>query len=312
VLFVLLAAAQGCHSSAASREITAIPLFSTWSVAYCERAGLREAIAGTPLRLEFNGPSDGNAQRQIDLVSDAVKRRVYGIVLEPRSLYAANDVIRTALRNAIPVVVLLHPIPLAPAEHLSFVLEDGKASAQLIAQRIQHIAPHGARIMILGVDSLMAGGRERFADVEEAIHAESPASVIVRRVVRAPNIPEFSRALDEAMDEQPNVDIVVSLVSHASYAAASVLHRRRTFAKIHLIAVDQNAETLYALRLGEVDSVVVQDLRQMAHVAIQNIEQDRGHEPVAPVTAVKPILVTRENIDSEAVQRVLLMNWVEP
>jgi ABC-type sugar transport system substrate-binding protein len=38
------------------------------------------------------------------------------------------------------------------------------------------------------------------------------------------------------------------------------------------------------------------------------MDEDRG-APVPPYTYVKPILITKENIDNEAIQRVLYMKF---
>src|SRR5580698_10370446 len=69
----------GCNTTSRGHEIVTIPLFSTENLASCEHVGMDEAVAGTDLHLAWNGPSDGDAQRQIDLFNDAVGRHVYGI-----------------------------------------------------------------------------------------------------------------------------------------------------------------------------------------------------------------------------------------
>jgi ABC-type sugar transport system substrate-binding protein len=175
----------GCSSNSAKHEIVVIPLFSTENLASCEHVGMDEAISGTNLHLAWNGPSDGDAQRQIDLFNDAIGRQVYGIAINPRSLYAANGVIHNAVTQKIPVVVLLHPLPLGPEDHLSFVLEDVQISASLVAKRLQHILPERSDVLLVGLDSLNAGGEDRFDALEKSMQQINPTARIVEAIFTA-------------------------------------------------------------------------------------------------------------------------------
>ena len=302
---------SGCKPGSAKHEIMAIPLFSTENLASCEHVGMDEAVAGSDLQLEWNGPSDGDAQRQIDLLSNAVKKRVYGIALNARSLYAANGVIREATTRQIPVVVLQHRLPITPEGHLSFVLEDTQAGAMLVAQRLKQILPTGSNVLLAGLDSLSAGGEDRFAAVEQALRQVDPTFDIANRIAEPPSISAFRSAITEALAQDQGIRAIIALDSHAGYAAASVLHDSNARERVRIIAFDQNTEVLASLRQGGVDSVVAQNMREMGRIAISNMVRDHTRQPVAAVTYVEPQLVTRDNIDTEAVQQILLMNWIQ-
>ena len=302
----------GCKTNSHRHEIVGIPLFSTENLASCEHVGMAEAIAGTDLHLAWNGPSDGDAQRQIDLFNDAIGNHVYGIAINPRSLYAANGVIHNAVTQKIPVVVLLHPLPLGPEDHLSFVLEDVHASADLVARRLQQILPERSDVLLVGLDSLNAGGEDRFDALEASMQQIDPTARIVARIAGPPVISAFQSAITDALAHQPGIRAIVALDSHAGYAAASVVHHLNAQSKIRILAFDQNTEVLASLRQGGVDSVLVQNMREIGRLAIANMVHDHNHQPTALVTYVKPLLVTRDNIDTEPVQRILLMNWTQP
>jgi len=271
-----------------------------------------EAVAHTNLRLHFNGPSDGDAQRQIDLLNEAMARRDYGIAINPRSLYAANGAIREALARNIPAVVLLHRLPLAPQRHLSFVVEDVQESARLVVKRLQETLPRQGELLIVGLDSLSPGGEDRFDAVESELAQITPELSVSERIAGPPLIGFFSTAIQKALILNPGIRGIIALDSHAGYAAASVVHALRAEHRIHIFAFDQNTEVLASLRQGGVDAVIAQDMRQAGKLAIANIERDREGKPVPNITYIKPMLVTRDNIDTDDVQRILQMNWVEP
>lgn len=312
VALIVLLALQGCKAGSAKREIVAIPLFSTENVEASEHIGMNEALAGTPIRLEFNGPPDGSAQRQIDLVRGAIGNDAYGITITPPSLYATNGVIREAVSRDIPVVVLMHAISPGSSAHLSFVVEDTRAAADLAAKQLKRVLPEGGDVMIAGLDSLAAGGQDRFRAMEEALGRIDPGVRIVARIVRQPSSDAFFPAIGEALEQHPSARGIVALDHHAAYVAAGLMHLRSPQKRIHIIAFDQDTEVSSALRAGEVDAMIVPDARTMGRIAVENIMRDRRHLSVPALTTVEPVLVTLDNIDSEPVQRVLAVNWVGP
>jgi ribose transport system substrate-binding protein len=312
VLFLFAAALGGCRTGTGRNEIAVIPLFATENLASCEHVGMDEAIAHTNLHLHFNGPSDGDAQRQIDLLNEAIARRDLGIVIDPRSLHAANGAIHEALGRDVPIVVLLHRLPLAPQVHLSFVVEDVGQSAQLAAERLHEVLPGKSEVLLVGLDSLSPGGEDRFDAVEDALAQTAPDLRVVKRIVGPPLIGYFRAAIQQALVLKPGLRGIIALDSHAGYAAAAVVHELHAEQRIHILAFDQNTEVLASLRQGGVDAVVAQDMRQIGKLAIANIVKDRKGESVPNITYIKPMLVTRENIDTEDVQRILQMNWVQP
>jgi ABC-type sugar transport system substrate-binding protein len=135
---------------------------------------------------------------------------------------------------------------------------------------------------------------------------------VVKRIVGPPLIGYFTTAIQQALVLKPGLRGIIALDSHAGYAAAAVVHELHAEQRIHILAFDQNTEVLASLRQGSVDAVVAQDMRQIGKLAIANIVKDRKGEPVPNTTYIKPMLVTRENIDTEDVQRILQMNWVQP
>jgi ribose transport system substrate-binding protein len=292
--------------------ITAIPLFAIANPSSCEHVGMEEALSKTGLRLNWNGPSDGDAQRQIDLLDAAVKEKSYGIAIDPRSLYAANGVIRDAISHDIPVVVMLHPLPIAPRAHLSFVVEDVHEGAALIVKRLVQSIGGNGDIILIGLDSLTPGGEDRFEAVEDALREFAPDLRIVKRISGPPEVSYFSLAIEQALEDNPHVRAVLALDGHSANASASAVYRMHAEGRVTIEAFDQVWEALTALRHGTVDAVLAPDLRQIGRIAIQNLLTDHLHKPVPSYTYVEPILITRENIDDEKVQQALLMNWDHP
>jgi hypothetical protein len=66
---------------------------------------------------------------------------------------------------------------------------------------------------------------------------------------------------------------------------------------------------LFLLRQGGIDSLVIQDMRGMGVQAVENIIAARQGRSVSAVTYREPLLLDRGNIDNEAIQQRLKMDW---
>lgn len=60
---------------------------------------------------------------------------------------------------------------------------------------------------------------------------------------------------------------------------------------------------------GEIDSIIVENTYEMGYRAIQLIAAQRRGEKVPAEIKLSPKLVTRENLNTPEVQRMLTMNW---
>jgi len=78
---------------------------------------------------------------------------------------------------------------------------------------------------------------------------------------------------------------------------------------IHLIGFDQ--DLLPPIRNGGLDSVVAQDTFEIGRLAIGQIDGRLHGAQVPDKLMVQPKLLTRENIDSPEMRKVLTAHWWE-
>jgi ribose transport system substrate-binding protein len=111
---------------------------------------------------------------------------------------------------------------------------------------------------------------------------------------------------EETLKANPELDAVATLTSTSTLSALSALGNIRPSRRISVVAFDQDS---LAFDDPSLDSVVLEDTRTMGAEAIQLIV-DKLHGRSAPgTTNLEPILVTRENVNSEEVRRLTSMEW---
>ena len=308
---VLLSA--GCHVGSPRRVISAIPRNTADAVFVSEHAGLAHEAMRNQLSIYWNGPNRGpGISRQIELVERAIEENDFGIVLSPASPFALDTVVERALSRSIPVVVLGPPLPLAANANLSFVSNDTDRSAQLAAERIHADVGEQGEVALVGIDPMETGSTECARAFEVALAAKAPHVRIVSRLVRTFSWGQSEVAVRQVLEEHPGITAVYALTLNdvrATVGAISALGRE---GQIKVVGNDQALDVLYHLRHGLVDSLVVPDMHGMGEQALRNIVALREHRKIAVKIVFEPVLVTRDNLDTERIQQRIKLDWRPP
>lgn len=308
---LLLLGVPGCkvHSSrprifAITADIEQSPL--------SEHVGIEEAAYKEKIDVYWNGPRNLDVQRQIDLTASAVRERSYGIAINPASIFADNTAVRDALKARIPVVILLDPIRIAPAPHLYFVLEDTRASAALVTQRLKHLFGDRGEVAILGLNPLYPGSINRFQDLEAELQRDCPGIRVNDSVVEPFGYGYLEIGAERILREHPRIEAIIALNVRSGTAAVAAIRNLHYAKEVRVIVFDQSLELFVLLRRGDIDSIVAQDMRGIGSKAVSDIVADRDGRHAPQTAYLEPMLVTRDNIDEEKVQQFLLMNWQHP
>ncbi|MBS1815065.1 MAG: substrate-binding domain-containing protein [Acidobacteria bacterium] len=276
----------------------------------CEHGGVAEAAAREHVRVRWNGPSSEDAvDEQIAIAEKAIDNDTYGLVLSPNSLFAMNTVIQRALRKDIPVVIVGASLPINAGGGLTFVLNDVDVAGQLAANHVKQVLREGDEVLVTGLDPTWPGSEDRARAFEKELNNVAPQIRIADKLSGAVSFGQAELQAEKALREHLKIGVVVSLNITSTRGAVAAVSALRASSHIRVMGFDQTLDLLTGLRQGRVDALVVQDMRIMGAMAVERVvATQRGEQPPAR-TLVKPVLVTRANIDTEAVQQVLRMDW---
>jgi ribose transport system substrate-binding protein len=310
-IFVLLVPMfSGCRRSESSKVISAIPIDASGSLYVTEHAGMAHAAARHGMKVYWNGPRGGDdTEQQIELVERAIEQRNAGIVLTPAAAFALDTAIQRALSKKIPVVILGAPIPFPPNANLSFVLTNLDRSAQLAAERICSGPGKSGEVAMIGIDPVMPGSAELVSSFEQALARCGPGISVVSEVGGAATYGQGEMTTARILRDHPKLIAIYALNSAGARGAATALEALHRNGVVRLLSTDRTLELLLLLRRGTVDGLVVPNMRAMGEQAVENIVALDNHRSVQPVMLFEPVLITRENVDTEEVQTLLKMDW---
>jgi len=300
----------GCRSHE-SRTITVVPRLSSDAEWLSLHVGMSEEADRQHVKLFWHGPSNENdVYGQAKLLEEAVESDAWGIVVRPSSLVAENHVLSAALRKGIPVVVLGAKIGLPQDPHLHVVLEDDEASGRMVSERLKERLGNG-EVAIVGLQPELPGSLERVAGLERALHAMSPGASVYRRMTNGVVDGSPEEAELRMLETHPQLRAIVAMNGHEAENAAAAILKAGMKGRIQLVTYDQSFDTFLLLRTGSIDALLVQPQREMGERAVRLVVADHAQQTLTE-EALPPLLVTRENVDTDAVQHALRMHREPP
>ena len=305
----VVAILSGCRAPE-SHTITVIPRDTTEAFSVMEHAGVAEAARKFKVGIYWNGSSaEDEVEQQVALSERAIHDGDLGLVLSPASPFALNTVIRRALSNGMPVVILGAPISLTPSQDLSFVLSDVGRAGVLVAQRLNEVLDGHGDIAIVGADPTSPGSVERANAIRNSLLQIAPRIRTVDRLAGSRSIGQTEVAAENALLAHPGLSAIVALDSTSTLAVVAAVRATRSKNRVRIIGCDPGLYLLFLLRHGALDAIVLPDMRDMGAQAVSNIMARRAGKQIQTSTYFQPVLLTRSNIDDENIQQMMLMDW---
>jgi ribose transport system substrate-binding protein len=304
--FILLAS-LACNSSAPP-VIAVIPRTTALVLWEAEHAGAESAARKTGFTIYWNAPtSEDDVERQIAIVKHSIDRGAQALVLAPDQALALMVPVRNLVARGIPIVVISSPLPIPPGGKLSYILNDEEETGGIAAERIGVILQGKGTVVVLGIDPDITGIVNRTQAFETHLAVKFPGIRIVDERTGGFNIAQAQEVAEDVLAKNPHLDAILALNSSATRGAFLALQARGQLRKIKLVACEQ--ELIPPLVSGEIDSIIVENTYEMGYRAIQLIAAERRGEVVPAEIKLRPKLVTRENLNTPEVQRMLTMDW---
>jgi ribose transport system substrate-binding protein len=274
--------------------------------------GAAEEARESGMHVYWNAPAgEGDVEKQLNEFSSCLARHYGGIIFAPDETLASRSVVLDAVRSKTPVVVVDDQLGPPAGPFLSYVSSDEVAGAQLAAQRLATLLHGRGAIAIIGINTRLESGISREEEFERILGQVAPSIQIVRRSFGDPNVTHQQQIAQEILESQ-KVNAILAMTGEATRGAYFAKLAAASPADVAIVGFDQ--DMLTPIRSGEVDSVVLQNTREIGRIATANLNAEMHGKRVPPITLVPPLLLTRENMDDPQIKRLLEFNefdWSE-
>jgi len=267
-------------------------------------AGAQAAAKETNVEIVWKGPAqETDYTGQINMVEDAINRRVDGIVLAPSHRDSLVPVVERAQNNGIPVTIFDSGI--GTERYVSYVATDNLQGGSIAAERLAEKLGGKGRIAILGVKAGSVSTDEREEGFQETIKTKYPDIQIVAFQY---GDADRSKSLDRAADiltAHPDLNGFFASNESSTVGVVQAIKQKGLAGKVVLVGFDSSPNLIDDLRAGAIDSLVLQNPYKMGYEAVKTMVARLNGETPPRIVDTGVVLLTKDNLDSDEMQQLL-------
>jgi ribose transport system substrate-binding protein len=301
----LVLAAGAAH--AAGGEIAVIVKTSSSNYWQNVQKGATAAMGNAKgYTMTFQGPATESAiADEVNMVENAVNRKVAGIVLAPSDPDALVPAVKKAWEAHIPVVIIDSVLADSGKQYYqSFLSTDNKKAGELCAQAlISKVGPTGK----IAVMSYVAGaGSEigRVGGFKDYIAAHSKLTIVGPFYSNS----QMATALNQTTDvltSNPDLKGIFGANEPTAVGMGRALAQSGKAGKVVAVGFDGNEDLQGFVKDGTLDATAVQGSYQMGDLGVKTVISLIEKKPVQKNLDTGVVLVTKDNIDKPEAKNVL-------
>ena len=274
--------------------------------------GAKKAGEDLGVAIIWKGPLQENDRaQQIQIVQQFQSQGVNGIVLAPLDHAALVGPIKAAMDRKIPVVIFDSALDGDPGkDFVSFVATDSEKAGRMGGECLAKLMKNKGDAVLLRYMVGSASTDARETGFLNAIKDAKDMKVTVNNRYAGPTSGEAKTAALNMIDQIKAAGGVFCPNESTTYGMLLALRQAKLVGegattKIKFVGFDASPPLVEALRKGEIDALVVQDPRNMGYKAVESLVKHIRGEKVEPRVDTGAVLVTKENMDTPEVKRLI-------
>jgi ribose transport system substrate-binding protein len=305
MFLVALVGLAGC-SPTRRPMIAFIPRTSATMLWEPAHVGAQDAANNLGLNIYWNAPTrEDDVAGQISLIERILRDGDQGLILAPDQALALITPVRRAMAKGIATVVIGSSLPIPPGDNLSYIVNDEVEGGRIAARRVAFLLHGKGSVALLGINPAITGIMIRARSCEQFLNINYPNIHIVETRSGSFSLPHEQQMAEETLKENPDLDAIIALTWSSARGSVSTIESSVPVPKVKVIGFDPTGLLFEAKTL---DSVILQNTREMGDRAIRMIDARLHGQPMQGVVTLQPMLVTRENVGSEKVRIMTTMH----
>ncbi|MBM4057729.1 MAG: substrate-binding domain-containing protein, partial [Planctomycetes bacterium] len=193
----------------------------------------------------------------------------------------------------------------AGKDFVSLVATDNRRGGELGGARLADALDGRGRVVLLRYQVGSASTDEREAGFAAAVAARPGIEVISDSRYSGATAGEAKTAALNMLDTLKAADGIFCPNESSSFGMLLALRQHNLAGKVKFVGFDTSPALIAALRKGEIDALVAQDPRTMGRQTVTAAVRHLRGEAVEPAIDTGAAVVTRDNVDTPAIQKIL-------
>src|ERR1041385_589753 len=266
-----------------------------WTIAW---KGTEKAANDIPdIDVEFRIPSDGTAAEQQRVVDDLLAKGIHGIAISPVDPANQTPMLN---RAASQTLVVTQDSDAPNSNRVCYIGTDNVAAGRQAGELLKEALPQGGKIMVFVGVLDAANAHKRYHGLKEALQG-SNIQIIDVRTDNTDRVRAKSNASDTLVNN-PDIAGMVGLWSYNGPAILSAVKEANKVGKVHIVAFDEEDETLNGIKDGAIYATVVQQPFEFGYRSMELMSKilngDRSMIPPSKQIFVPTRAIKKDNIES--------------
>jgi ribose transport system substrate-binding protein len=309
VWIVLLSTLLGCQSSVPTEEsarevIAVVPKGTSHLFWRTIEAGARDAAADYGVEVIWKGPlKENDRAQQIALVEQLTTQAVSGIALAPLDDVALLRPVKAAMGQGIPVLVFDTGLKgEAGRDFISFVATDNFAAGRLAGERMVNILGNSGKVGVLRYQVGSDSTTQREEGFLDYVRNNSSLEIVIDSQYGGVTVGESIQKSEGILDVLRQLDGIFCPTEPTASGLVIALRKHGLAGQLKVIGFDSSDELLEGVRNAEIDSLVLQEPRKMAYLAVETMVRHLRGEEVQRRIDTGARLITLENMNEMEVE----------
>jgi ribose transport system substrate-binding protein len=306
---------SGGASSGDVRKIAVIPKGTTdefWKSIHAGAVKAQQELAASGTKIEpvWQGPIIANdSAKQISVVENMINAGVSAIVLAPADENALANVVETADKKGIPVIII--DSDLKTDKYKSFVATDNYKGGQLAGDSLAGLLNKKGKVIMLRHDKGQASTEKREQGFLDAIKAYPDIQVLSSNQYGGPTSDTAYKAAENLLagfkndDGTLKADGFFASNEGATYGLLKALQDVKATGKVKFIGFDASQALVSALKDGDINGLIVQDPVNMGYLGVKTAVDVLNGKTVERHVDTGVHLATKENMDTPDIHDLL-------
>ncbi|MBK7600037.1 MAG: substrate-binding domain-containing protein [Acidobacteria bacterium] len=304
ILIILIFTACNRGTVNSQKTIAVIPKGISHFFWQSVKAGAEAAGKDLNVKIDWKGPAqETDISGQVNIVEDAINRRVDGIVLAPSHGDSLVPMVLRAQREGIPVTIFDSGI--ATDQYLSYVSTDNREGGAVAARRMGEKLGGKGKVAIIGAKKGSVSTDEREIGFEATIKEKFPNIQIVQWLYGEANATKSLSVAEDILTSHPELNGIFASNESSTVGAVRAILQRNLPNKVLLVGFDATPDLVKNVKDGAIDSLVIQNPFKMGYEGVKTIvDKLNGKQPQKRIdTGVS--LLTKENVETPEIQKLI-------
>jgi ribose transport system substrate-binding protein len=274
-------------------------------------AAQKELKAKSPkLSITFLGPqSESNVNEEINIVESAIDRGVKAIVLAPSDTKALIPVVKKAKEAGIPVIIIDSLLEGPASNYVSFYATNNQAAGEAVAKEmITLLQAKGLTTGKIAIESYVAGvGSEigRVGGFKDYIAKNSQFTIASTQYSNSDQVTALNQVTN-TLSSMPDLVGFFGANEPSAVGLGRAIAQAGVADKIVALGFDGNSALQGFIKDGTLKAIAVQSSYNLGYLGVKAAyDVAIGKKKIPAVVDTGFLLVTKDNIDSEAAKNVL-------